>query len=532
LPPQNPIKIAVSPAKAYESHRALFDMLSFGLNVVFEPFAPGACTDLRGLIVLESDPAGVRGANENGLSSYQVYSAATNQCSEQSEIAFESSLIVHAAFRNKSLRDAGLETYCQIPESAECLARVDGRPVWSVSQRGNQQTHTVGIDLPPFLSGEQFTKYFRSSRWFSMLPLLHFLRHLLGPEGWLVPEPRAAFIIDDPNLHGRRYGYIDFAGLVKHAEAHKYHATIATVPLDAWYFDSNVAGLFRTHKKQISLMMHGVNHIADELARGYTDEESLALLAAGLRRIAAFESRSGLTVGRVMAAPHGAFADSIANPMLRLGFEAACVSIGSLVHWNPDKSWPVDLGLPPVQPLGSLGLPVFHRTGTNETDVRLSAFLGHPVVIATHHQDCVANFARFEELANVVNQIVDVRWTSIENISRTNYVSRVDGEMLCVTPYSRRLEIQIPQGIVVCQLQTSPFCREMTIDLRQQRSNSVGEKAGAQYYVSNSMLHLHLPAGDPIDYRGVSAMRLGPWPVLRRILAEARDRAKPKLSFA
>ena len=236
-----------------------------------------------------------------------------------------------------------------------------------------------------------------------MVPLLHFLRELLGPDGWPLPEPRATFIIDDPNLHSRRYGYIDFERLVNHASAHNYHATIATVPLDAWYFDRNVAALFSTHKQRLSIMMHGVNHVADELAREYTEAEALQLLATGLRRITEFESRAGVKVARVMAAPHGAFPEPIADPMVRLGFESACVSIGSLIRWNLGSIGPLDLGFSFAQALGTHGFPVFHRTSTNQIDIRLSAFLGHPIVIATHHQDCASNFALIEKLANMVN---------------------------------------------------------------------------------------------------------------------------------
>jgi len=77
--------------------------------------------------------------------------------------------------------------------------------------------------------------------------------------------------------------------------------------LDAWHFDRKVVDLFSAHKQNVSLMTHGVNHVADELGRGYTEEEALQLLATGLRRITDFESRAGVKVARVMAAPHGAF---------------------------------------------------------------------------------------------------------------------------------------------------------------------------------------------------------------------------------
>ena len=527
--------MAVAPAAAYESRRPLFDMLSSGLAVTFEPHTPSKYIGLRGLIAVSEDREAVNGAIEHDLSSYQVCSSDPVPFSQQSPIRFTSSTSVHRVFRNKNLADSSLVNFSRVSESSECLAQVDNQPVWTLERTGSQLRYHVGIDLPLFTPGDFFHGHFRASRWFAMVPLLHFLRHLLDPDGWKLPEPRATFIIDDPNLHRRRYGYIDFERLAKHAAIHNYHATVATVPLDAWYFDRQVAALFRAHKQHISLMMHGVNHTANELARAYTEEDALELLATGLRRMAAFESRSGVAVARIMAAPHGAFADSIADPMLSLGYEAACVSIGSLVRWNSGKHWPVDLGLPVGQALGSRGFPVFHRTGIAETDVRLSAFLGHPIIIATHHQDCISNFARFETLANMVNEITTVQWMTIEDISRTNYISGVENGVLCIRPYTRRLTVPLPQDAVALQLQSSPFCREITIDLRSHSSNATAatESHGAfQYNISNNVIQIFFPSRDPVDYKQVGPMRLGLWPVARRLVAEVRDRIQPMLFFA
>jgi hypothetical protein len=493
----------------------------------------GRYDGLHGLIALSENPELINRAIQHGLGCYQVHSSEPVEFSERSVITFTGSQSIHAAFRNKALEDTSLRKVNRVSEPAESLAEADGKPVWAIDRTGQRESHRVGVDLPPFTQNDFFHNHFRSSRWFAMVPLLHFLRQLLGAEGWTLAEPRATFIIDDPNLHYRSYGYIDFEKLAKHAADHNYHATVATVPLDAWYFNRKVASLFLAHKQRISMMVHGVNHVADELARQYTKEEAIALLADGLRRIGAFESRSGIKVDRVMAAPHGAFAESIAGPMLSLGYEAACVSAGSLVRWNPDKTWPT-LGLPMAQALGRDPFPVFHRTGANETEIRLSAFLGHPIVIATHHQDYVSNFARIESVANMVNEISPMRWMTIEGISRTNYVSRLEGGVFCVTPYARRLTISIPREAMAVQLLASPFCPEATIDLRQVSTDAsrLFDRAGRfRLSVSNNALEISLPPSNPLDYAKVNRRPLGLWPIARRLLAEGRDRAKPLLSF-
>jgi hypothetical protein len=532
---QEKIRVAIAPAAEYQLRRGLFDMLSSQLELSFEPHKPGQYEGLRGLIALSGGADAVPGASASGISCYEVNLPQPVSLALQSAITFGSSAAVHPAFRNTTLTDSSLVNFSPVPDSFEWLANVNGQPVWAVQQHGTREHHRVGVDVPQFKQGEVFHSYFQELRWFSTVPLLHFLRGLLGPDRWPTPEPRACFIIDDPNLHHRSYGYIDFEKLASHAAAHNYHATIATIPLDAWYFDRKVAGLFQTHKKYISLMMHGVNHVADELARGYSDGDALSLLATGLRRIRDLESRSNVSVARIMAAPHGAFAEPMADLMVRLGYEAACVSVGSLLRWNPNKSWPADLGFSLAQPLGSLALPVFHRTGISETEIRLSAFLGTPMIVTTHHRDCVSNFNRFEFMANIVNKIGGTRWMSIEDISRTNFLSKTRNGALQIQPYSRRLKIPLSSEINSVQVCRSPYCEGFTIDVGRNHGDGAEVtvlNVPAQYSISNNTMEIFFPPSNRVDFNQIAGKTVWLWPILRRLLTEARDRTQPILSPA
>jgi len=188
-------------------------MLSSTLAVDFEPHVPNGYAGLDGLIALSEGQDTANEAASQGISTFQVCNFNRAPVSPQSEVTFTSSELVHGAFRNRSLRDPSLENVSRVPEGPECLGRIDDHPIWSVERTGPQLRHYVGVDIPNFLAGEFFYSYFRASRWFAMVPLLHFLRHLLGPDGWPLPEPRASFIIDDPNLHSMRYGYINFERL-------------------------------------------------------------------------------------------------------------------------------------------------------------------------------------------------------------------------------------------------------------------------------------------------------------------------------
>jgi hypothetical protein len=532
---QPKIRVAVAPATEYELRRRFFDMLASELEISFAPHTPGDYAGLQGLIALTGAAGAARDASLRHVSCYEVILAQPSPVATQTAITFAASAAVHRAFSGKTLADSSLINFSSLPDATESLAKVGEHTIWALEQRGDQEHHRVGVDVPVFMDKDFFHNHFRDLRWFAMVPLLHFLRRLLGPDGWPAPEPRASFIIDDPNLHHRSYGYIDFEKLANHASAHNYHATIATVPLDAWYFDRKVVDLFQAHKNRISLMMHGVNHVADELARSYNEQEALSLLATGLRRIADLESRSGVAVARIMAAPHGAFAEFMADLMVRLGYEGACVSIGSLRRWNPEKMWPADLGFSMAQPLGSLGFPVFHRIGLSETDIRLSAFLGHPVIVTLHHQDCVSNFARLESIANTVNSIDSVRWMGIEEISKTNFLSNMQNGALHIWPHSRHLIVPLSSEITAVEVCASPYCGGFAIDLHNHRRD--GTEAAvynvpARYRISNKTLEILLPPGDAVDYNQVESRSVGLWPVVRRILTEARDRTQPILSLA
>jgi hypothetical protein len=534
VPSQSKIRVAVAPAAEYEFRRHLFDMLSSQLEISFEPHTPGDYEGLQGLIALTGAAEAVREASVRNVSCYEVILSQPVPVAEQRAMTFTTSPAVHRVFRGKTLADSSVINFSPVSNSFESLAKVGDQVLWAVEQQGNQQHHCVGLDIPVLAERDFFHNHFRERQWFAMVPLLHFLRQLLDPDGWPAPEPRASFIIDDPNLHHRSYGYIDFEKLANHAAAHNYHATIATVPLDAWYFDRQVADLFQTHKKHISLMMHGVNHVADELARSYDEQDALSLLATGLRRIADLESRSGVAVARIMAAPHGAFAEFVADVMLRLGYEAACVSIGSLQRWNPQKHWPANLGFSLAQPLGSLAFPVFHRIGISETEIRLSAFLGHPVIVATHHQDCISNFARLEFMANIINE-TNVRWMGIEEISQTNFVAKTNNRTLHIWPYSRRLTVPLSPEITEVEVCRSPYCGAFAIDLRNHRrdgTETVGLDAPARYRISNNTLEIFFPPSNAVDYNLVESKNVSLWPVVRRLLTEARDRTQPILSPA
>ena len=187
---------------------------------------------------------------------------------------FATSDAVHAGFRGQTFEDQSLTTFCPLRLEQEILAWIEGFPVWTREQVGRQTLHTVGIDLPPCGPDGFFYQFFQYSSWFRVVPLLTFLKECVPVSCWLETEARASIIVDDPNLHRTDYGFIDFQNLVRHADQHNYHVSIAAIPLDMWYTNAAAAAIFRNNPERISLIFHGIDHTLYELGQQCSDESS------------------------------------------------------------------------------------------------------------------------------------------------------------------------------------------------------------------------------------------------------------------
>ena len=113
-------------------------------------------------------------------------------------------------------------------------------------------------------------------------------------------------MIDDPNLRAAGYGHLDYARLLASAQRHRYHVSMAMVPLDAGRGRAHPAAvqLFRDGSEHLSLCIHGNDHDGGELGRPSSGPAALPVVAQALRRIEAFERRTSVPVDRVMVAPH------------------------------------------------------------------------------------------------------------------------------------------------------------------------------------------------------------------------------------
>ncbi|HEV7939031.1 MAG TPA: hypothetical protein VGP18_13545 [Solirubrobacteraceae bacterium] len=421
------------------------------------------------------------------------------------------------------------------PQSAkDVLARVEERAVWW--QSDDCRLHCSLYSLAELGEAQTLRDHLCPGSFMGVLPLLHFLQQLLAEEGWKLPAPRAAFVIDDPNLHWPSYGFLKYPQLAEHASRHDYHLAFATVPLDGWRVDARAAATMRENPTALSLLIHGNDHVARELAGLSSDRRAEAAMAQALRRIAALERHSGLSVARVMAPPHGVCSEAALRAMYRLGFEAACIS----------RPYPWRDGLPAPSPLAGWhptelvagGIPVAPRQAltASREELVFRALLGQPLILHGHHGDFADGLDLLEQAAADINNLGEVRWGPLDGVAGGAYATRRLGDTLLVQMYGRRASIDIPEGIdTLCVLAQEPLGGAGWHEVRygggsgQMIFNEGSGLTGPLSIGAPGKLHLELVAGRPLDPLQVAAPRRKAWPLARRLLVEGRDRLQPLL---
>lgn len=417
------------------------------------------------------------------------------------------------------------------PSGAVVLAEAHDRPVWWCVRGTTASTSASAYPLPELDAGEALRGHLRVGRFMGLLPLVRFLDEVLGEERWRPPRPRAAFVIDDPNLHWPSYGFIRFRELAEHAARHGYHVALATVPIDGWMADRRAAALLVDNASQLSLVMHGNDHVARELERLDTDERARAAIAQALRRVTALERRCGVAVDRVMTPPHGACSEAALRAMFRLGVEA--ISVAPTYPWR--------IGMPAATPLAVWeptdlvggGLPVLPRYQLHapREELALRALLGQPLILYGHHDDLADGLDVLARAAAEIDGLGEVGWGPLSWIARGSYATRLCGDSLSVRMHARRIAVEVPAGVRTLRV----FVREPLGGAGGQRLIHANDCmrltfrngwgiSGPLSVTAPRRIDLALLADRPLSPDAVPPPRASLWPWIRRVLAESQDR--------
>lgn len=445
------------------------------------------------------------------------------------QVRFADDLEVPFPFRGRCLRAkiAVQPRQLSLRNDEKALAVSDGRPVWSSFSRMGVKHFRSAFALPSVPPDSALHDVLNAERFLELLPLLHWVRELCAGTRYEGPPLRACFMFDDPNLHWPSYGHVDFRQIAEHAAKENYHVSFATIPLDGWFVHCESAHIFRSHPRRLSLLIHGNDHARRELARDYSHAERVSLLQQAVRRIERLEAKAGLRVCRVMVPPHGACSDEMLADLPRCGFEAGCISHGSLRAHNKTKSWTRELGYSASELIqGCPVLPRWGLSGNTSNTILLAAFLEQPIVLRGHQEDLRDGVDLLDQLARFVNSLGSVCWSNLTGLSRMNYLWRMDGSTLRLRPLGRKLTVHLPGGAETLVMQNPShfdfgswqIFREggAPVEVRPSEIMSLGGMTNGAISVE-PLTPLAVSAGNPSKLPPVTAL-------FRRLITEGRDR--------
>jgi hypothetical protein len=525
-------RIGVFPESNRQPWSRLLDSLAELYPVDFVPESEASFDRMDAAIFFSEARTRPERAFERGVSSF-VFGRTSNLIGlhANADVSFSNHCVLHSAFRNARipLGNATKAAELKAADGDTTLVSHDSLRLWLV--RSNDQTvlHTVALGPPELRGDELLWLYLQPQNWLALLPLLHFVRQVTADVDWSPTPQRACFIFDDPNLHSRRYGYLDFNELARQASTRNYHVALATVPLDSSYAAPKAVELFHNCPRRLSLLIHGNDHVRNELARDYTEGEAQRILAQALTRIASLERRTGLKVSRVIAAPHGGCSESMMAQMLRLAFEGACVSVGPTVRCNPSKNWPLGFGLSPVCFMAG-GFPVIRRFHLRYglLPLRFAAFLGQPILPYGHHQDCAEGLGQLAETADILNAWANTTWTDLESIFRDHYRTRREGDLLHVLLGGRQATVTVPEGVFQVAVHAyGATGAEYKLTAASAAQLQTWALDVPHRVAPSTVLTLRISACRPLDPAIVERPGYRVWPPVRRALAIGRDRLMP-----
>jgi hypothetical protein len=443
--------------------------------------------------------------------------------------------------RGASLPDTRLATALQLGADlgeiggAHVLAHCGEEPTWARAG-GLEKALLAPAELK---EDEALRERLCDGRSAALLPLVSFLRRLTAAIGWQPPPARASLLFDDPNLHWSSYGYLKLPELARHAREHRYHVALATVPLDGWLASRAATRALEQSGGAISLLVHGNDHNGGELGRQATEVDGLRLAAQAQRRVGAFERRTGIAIDRVMVPPHEECSEGAVHGLLRSGFEA--ITMTRPFPWlaQPPSSWlsrPSEagplVGWHPADFAGRLPVLLRHPIVTRDApELVLRAFLDQPLILYGHHEDVATGLDVLAAAVEDVNRLRETRWCSLGEIAAGNFESRREGSELSIRPYSRRVRVEIPDGV-----------EQLRVELPDAHPGSEGERIvvdGRPLQLEEPLnvtpgasLELRLDAVDSTDVQAVPSPPINPLALARRALGEGRDRVRPLVSRA
>ena len=220
--------VAVTPAEAFRERSRLFAALGEALDVSLREHEPGGTAPDAIVHIGDGD------APSTDVSTYSAGVPVLEPKTNPVTLADDRAIAGPLRGRTIADRDAR-RSEALVPRADEVvLASTPGGPSWTAATTGALSAVRVTVAPDELDPRERLCDRLTSGRFAALLPLVEFLRSVSAPSQFSSPRLRAAFVIDDPNLHASSYGYLRFDETRRAAREHGFHVAFATVPLDSW----------------------------------------------------------------------------------------------------------------------------------------------------------------------------------------------------------------------------------------------------------------------------------------------------------
>jgi hypothetical protein len=262
----------------------------------------------------------------------------------------------------------------------------------------------------------------------TLAPPIMFLRYAAGERAWHSPGGYANLTIDDAWLR-EPYGFVNYEELLKQAQLHNFHVTLAFVP---WNFDRSqpaMVSLFREHPDRFSVTVHGNNHDHQEFGayNAHPLQGQVEDIKQGIARMEKFRELTGIPYDAVMVFPHSISPEATLAALKRYNFVATANSLN--VPSDATALADPEFALRTAT-LQFADFPSLRRYSAEapipEAQLAIDAFLGNPLLFYVHEGFFAPGIGTFNTIADSVNQLrPNTQWTGLGYIAQHLYFEKL-----------------------------------------------------------------------------------------------------------
>jgi hypothetical protein len=307
-------------------------------------------------------------------------------------------------------------------DSHDTIIRVGGSPFFVSIPGGPSQIFLVACAEIADLA-ETVRRGQGPLGWFSRLvPLMMFLRGVLGNRLWHNERPRACFIIDDPLLK-HRYGFLEYRRLLDMMRRQGFSACIAFIPWNYRRTSGETAKLVAANYSLPFVCVHGCDHTRAEFLP--TDFELLRGKAQlALERMRIHQQLSGVPFDDVMVFPQCRFSAEAVHALKAANYLAGVN--GAVCPTTMPESLTLREHLDVAVTLFA-NFPLFgRRYPRNVGEFAFDLFMGKPALAVEHHGYFQNGYEPLETFIGALSQLDrNLQWTNLSAICSSASLTRI-----------------------------------------------------------------------------------------------------------